>query len=104
MNLAPMELSQCPSCGRIDRVGAKLHTFDLAGESYFLEDYEVADPARYEASPHTWGSFVHALFCSRCEVGFIPEDRLEDLGIALCRTRGRFGRTRPYGIGRMSRS
>ena len=100
-NPESMPISECPECESREKVEPKLHTFDLAGESYFLETYVVEDRDRYRASPHTDRTFVSALYCRACDIGFIPEALHEALGIAPNRLRGRFGRVRPYGVGEM---
>ena len=90
-------VSKCPKCGSDYSVVNKLLTTDMDGDSYFLEKYVLTEDDRFFASPYTDGKFVNALFCRSCEVGFIPDSLLDEMGVEKNSLRGRFGRVRPSG-------
>ena len=70
MNLKKMKIVACPKCNAVGNVTKNIQMVT---------------------------SFP--LFCKSCEIGFIPDSMLEELGIEENKTRGRFGRSRPYGVG-----
>ena len=94
-----MQIMACPKCKSVDNVTNKLLTLDIGKESYFLEDYVVSNQEKYKSSSFTREYFISALFCNTCELGFVPDSMLEELGIEKNYLKGRLGRNRPYGVG-----
>ena len=76
-----MPIEACPKCSSSQSVYGKLITCDI-GRQYFCGDsYYVADTAKFFGSQYVEGDFINALFCSDCEVGFVPDYLLGELGI-----------------------
>jgi hypothetical protein len=95
--LSDMSVEPCPKCGSADHVRPKLLATDLlfpkwvhAGLvltwSFPFCGYEVLDERAFRSSPFVIGDhFVSALFCDRCDTGFIPDSRAAELGIGPMR-------------------
>lgn len=81
MNPIKMQIQACPRCSCSQEVYYKLITCDI-GRQYFCGDrYFVSDDTKFVESPYVEGDFINALFCGECEIGFIPNTLLKDLGI-----------------------
>jgi len=90
-----MPVETCPNCGSIDHVRSKLIATNLlfansgdSGSMLPALPYEVWDERMFRSSPFVVGDyFISALFCERCEIGFIPDSRATELGIGPIRSR-----------------
>jgi hypothetical protein len=83
-----MPVEACPKCGSVERVRPKLiatHILINGGSwtnPHLAMPFEVLDEKAFHSSPFVIGDyFISALFCYRCETGFIPDSRLAELGI-----------------------
>lgn len=98
-----MPIVPCPKCRTTTTVRPKLIATNFAVHSAygFYEPYEVADEAKYDSSPFTHHDyFISALYCSACDVGFIPGAMLPELGLRSSTSRpGARDNIRPFGIG-----
>lgn len=81
-------------------VASKLIATNWGPDAAATERYWISDRKRFSKSPNTAGAFVGGLYCTACDVGFIPDSMLDALGITESEASGKFGRLeRPYGIG-----
>src|SRR5690242_3873542 len=103
MSVFSMPIVPCPKCRKADSVRPKLiaTNFSVRSSWGFYEDYEVNDEERFRASPFTHeGYFISALYCATCDVGFIPDAMLPELGIRKVTHRpGIDENLRPFGVG-----
>lgn len=99
MELKKIPKKPCPKCKQIEAVEHKLLTIDLVAP-HFYERYG-ADKMAWARSPHTDEYFVSGLFCRVCEIAFIPDSIIGELGIEEIRSRGGWRQPRPYGVGRI---
>ena len=97
-----MPISTCPKCGSADSVRPKLVATNFAVPSSwgFYEPYEVTDEEKFRSSPFTHeGYFISALYCEACDLGYIPERMLPELGIQESKRRPNVReRLRPFGV------
>lgn len=98
-----MPIAACPKCRTADAVRPKRIATNFAVQSDygFFEPYEVTDQERFQASPFTRdGYFISSLYCGTCDIGFIPDVMLPDLGIQKRTSRASISENlRPFGVG-----
>jgi hypothetical protein len=98
-----MPIAACPRCRTANSVSPKLiaTNFAVPSEWGFYEPYLVADEKKFQSSPFTLeGYFISALYCAVCDIGFIPDAMLPELGIQKNPSRGGVREnSRPFGVG-----
>ena len=98
-----MPIVSCPKCRTADSVRPKLiaTNFAVPSDWGFYEPYEVTDEERFRASLFTHEDyFISALYCAACDIGFIPDALLPDLGIQKRTSRASISENlRPFGVG-----
>ena len=100
MNLTFIPITPCPSCGLTANVVSKLLATNWGLDSAAKESYWISEGDRFSKSPYTDGQFIGALYCTTCDIGFIPDSMLDELGITENEAFAKFtGLKRPYGIG-----
>lgn len=95
-----MPITECPSCSKRANVVSKLLTTNWGKGAAATERYWISDEVSFSKSPYTEGPFIGGLYCNACDIGFIPDSMLKELGITESESSGKFGSLgRPYGIG-----
>jgi hypothetical protein len=96
-----LSASNCPRCGRSERVRSKLLATNFLSQSHFLDEFTVESPGPFRDSPYTLGDqFVSGLYCDHCDLGFVPDAVAAGMGIEPCRYRGQLSlSSRPFGVG-----
>ena len=100
MTLTFIPVADCPSCGERANVVSKLLATNWGPNAATTEHYWISDKVRFTNSLYTDGPFVGGLYCTACDIGFIPDSMLNELGITQSESSGKFGWLgRPFGIG-----
>ncbi len=93
-------ITECPSCGERADVVSKLLATNWGPNSATTERFWISDKVRFSKPLYTDGPFIGGLYCTACDIGFIPDSMLDELGITESESSGKFGGLgRPYGIG-----
>ncbi|MBC7796561.1 MAG: hypothetical protein H7Z37_06795 [Pyrinomonadaceae bacterium] len=81
-------------------VATKLLATNLNQGAQYVEQFEVVDHQAFQGSIYTDGGyFVNALYCTQCEMGFMPDEIANDLGIGENQIRGSLLPLWPLGVG-----